>query len=331
MAGGVGVMIRDVVKAFTAGAGRLLVLDGVSLSCRPGEFVSVLGPSGAGKTTLLRLIAGLDRPQGGEVAIVDGSRRRLDRTAIRLGMVFQEPRLLPWASLFHNVRYGLQDRAKSMSPAERERAVQEALELLGLSGFSSYLPHQVSGGMAQRAALARALVSDPDLLLLDEPLGSLDVKNRLAVQDLLDGMAGRRSCIMVTQSIDEAVYLVGLYLHPERKARVGGGGDRGVSPRPRYRLSAGFARCQRRVLEALGACAPPPASRAGSQSGRVNPKWCVPEGERSPSLRSSSRLLAGSGMACAQSGPVRLRVSYNPVPFNAASPSSCARASSRSG
>lgn len=257
MAGGVGVMIRDVVKAFTAGAGRLLVLDGVSLSCRPGEFVSVLGPSGAGKTTLLRLIAGLDRPQGGEVAIVDGSRRRLDRTAIRLGMVFQEPRLLPWASLFHNVRYGLQDRAKSMSRAERERAVQEALELLGLSGFSSYLPHQVSGGMAQRAALARALVSDPDLLLLDEPLGSLDVKNRLGVQDLLDGMAGRRSCIMVTQSIDEAVYLSDrIYILSERPASVVAEIEVSL-PRPRDRLSAGFARCQRRVLEALGAAPRP--------------------------------------------------------------------------
>src|SRR5690606_28770483 len=117
---------------------------------------------------------------------------------VRIGMVFQEPRLLPWASVAKNVSYGLQGRAKTMSRSEQERAVFDALELLGLRPFSSYLPHQISGGMAQRAALARALVGEPDLLLLDEPLGSLDIKNRPAIPASRSPLPGSRTCVTGT-------------------------------------------------------------------------------------------------------------------------------------
>ncbi|HLS90957.1 MAG TPA: ABC transporter ATP-binding protein [Limnochordia bacterium] len=247
-----GVVVSDVIKGYAVGSRELRVLDGISLRCPPGEFVSLLGPSGAGKTTLLRLIAGLDRPDHGEVVYIDGSLRQVAPSRVRIGMVFQEPRLLPWASVAKNVSYGLQGRAKTMSRSEQERAVFDALELLGLRPFSSYLPHQISGGMAQRAALARALVGEPDLLLLDEPLGSLDIKNRLAIQDVLSQLAGARTCIMVTHSIEEAVYLSDrIYVLSDRPALVKSEIHVRL-PRPRDRVAPGFSTYARQVIRALG-------------------------------------------------------------------------------
>ncbi|HOB90357.1 MAG: ABC transporter ATP-binding protein [Bacillota bacterium] len=257
MAIGVGVVVEDVTKQFRGDSGSLLVLDRVSLYCRSGEFVSVLGPSGAGKTTLLRLIAGLDHPETGRVVYVDDSSDRVDRSRVRIGMVFQEPRLLPWASVFANVSYGLQDAANKITRSERKRMTSDMIERLGLGAFSSYLPHQISGGMAQRVALGRALVGDPDLLLLDEPLGSLDIKNRLAIQDLLVEIAGSGSphpcaCIMVTHSIDEAIYLSDrIYVLSERPASVLAEIDVPIT-RPRDRVYSDFSEVRRQVIEALG-------------------------------------------------------------------------------
>ena len=248
----VGVVVRDVIKGYAAGSQELRVLDGISLRCQPGEFISLLGPSGAGKTTLLRLMAGLDRPDQGEVVYIDGSSKRVDASEVRVGMVFQEPRLLPWASVAKNVSYGLQGRAKAMNRHEQERAVRDALELFGLGPFSSYLPHQISGGMKQRAALARALVGEPDLLLLDEPLGSLDIKNQLAIQEVLSQFAGTRTCIMVTHSIEDAVYLSDrIYVLSDRPALVKSEIHVPL-PRPRDRVAPGFSTYARQVIRALG-------------------------------------------------------------------------------
>jgi len=262
LSAGVGLLVENVVKQFAGDSGALLVLDHLSLCCRPGEFVSILGPSGAGKTTLLRLIAGLDTVDSGRIAYTDNSLNEVDPSSVRIGMVFQEPRLLPWASVAANIRYGLQDRAAQMSKSEQEYAVAELIERTGLSGFESYLPHQISGGMAQRAALARALVGDPNLLLLDEPLGSLDIKNRLAIQDLLAnvvcaGGSAAPTCVMVTHSVDEALYLSDrVYVLSERPAAVIAEVDVPVA-RPRDRASTGFFEAKRQILSALGVSSSP--------------------------------------------------------------------------
>lgn len=254
---GVGFVMEDVVKQFAGDSGSLLVLDRVALHCRAGEFISILGPSGAGKTTLLRLIAGLDYPDSGQITYVDDSFAEVHRSRVRIGMVFQEPRLLPWASIAANIAYGLQGGAGHMTPPEREDAVADLMKRLGLSSFSSYLPHQISGGMAQRAALGRALVGDPDLLLLDEPLGSLDIKNRLAIQDLLvemasNGCTSSRTCVMITHSIDEAIYLSDrIYVLGDRPASVVAEIEVGVS-RPRDRVYSDFSEVKKRVIEAFG-------------------------------------------------------------------------------
>jgi ABC-type nitrate/sulfonate/bicarbonate transport system ATPase subunit len=252
---GRGFILEDVAKAF----GDLQVISHLSLTCRPGEFVGVLGPSGAGKTTLLRLIAGLDKLDSGRLVYCDESLAEVDASSLRIGMVFQEPRLLPWASLAANVRYGLSDRASRMSRSECDSAVAALLERVGLSEFASYLPHQVSGGMAQRASLARALIGDPDILLLDEPLGGLDIGNRFAVQDLLmetviqrqERSAGIAS-VMVTHSIDEALYLCDrIYVLSNRPARVLAQVEV-HAPRPRDRVNLGLTEERRQVIEALG-------------------------------------------------------------------------------
>ena len=154
----VGVVVRDVIKGYAAGSQELRVLDGISLRCQPGEFISLLGPSGAGKTTLLRLMAGLDRPDHGEVVYIDGSSKRVDASEVRVGMVFQEPRLLPWASVAKNVSYGLQGRAKAMNRHEQDaRGSATALELFGLGAFLLVPPapdlrrHEAKSGVGTRS------------------------------------------------------------------------------------------------------------------------------------------------------------------------------------
>jgi ABC-type nitrate/sulfonate/bicarbonate transport system ATPase subunit len=153
--------IRSVIHQFDLGGSRLPVLDSISLDVAAGEFVALLGPSGCGKSTLLRLIAGLEAPTSGSI-LADGARIvRPDPSRI---LVFQDPTLFPWATVRANVATGLE--ARGVLKAQRER-VNQALALTELTGFAKAYPHQLSGGMAQRAALARALVNDPALLLLD--------------------------------------------------------------------------------------------------------------------------------------------------------------------
>ncbi len=196
--------LRDLTKQFAVTGRRLTALAAVDLSVAPGEFVTVVGASGCGKSTLLRLIAGLEMPDGGEV-LHDGA--PVAGPSLARGIVFQEPRLFPWLTVTQNVALGLLNAPLSRSA--KTRSVAEHIALVGLTGFADAYPHQLSGGMAQRAAIARGLVSRPGVLLLDEPFGALDALNRARLQDeLLRIWAQERvTMVLVTHDADEAVYL----------------------------------------------------------------------------------------------------------------------------
>jgi sulfonate transport system ATP-binding protein len=196
--------IRNVSKRYRVGDGTLQVLDGLTLTVRPGEFISIVGSSGCGKSTLLRLLIGLDDDYQGDILVGDS---RVAGTSLDRGIVFQEHRLFPWLTIEDNVGLGLENSA--WSSAEKRQAVQEHLELVGLCGFEKVYPHQLSGGMAQRAAIARALVNRPSILLLDEPFGALDALTRTKLQQELQRIWQREniSMILVTHDVDEAAYL----------------------------------------------------------------------------------------------------------------------------
>jgi NitT/TauT family transport system ATP-binding protein len=189
---------------FPNGNGGLQALDRVSFDMTAQEFLAVVGPSGSGKTTLLRLLAGLLRPTHGEV-FLEGEAVHQPRR--RTGFVFQQANLMPWRTVMANVGLPLELEGE---PAGRARArAEEMLTLVGLQGFGDAFPHNLSGGMAQRVALARALVHDPDLLLLDEPFGSLDAltRERLAAELMRIWEARQVTVVLVTHSIPEAVML----------------------------------------------------------------------------------------------------------------------------
>src|SRR6202012_3324676 len=171
--------IRNASHQFDLGGSRLPAIAGIDLTIAAGEFAALLAPSGCGKSTLLRLIAGLEAPTGGAILMDGAPVTRPDPSRI---LVFQDPTLFPWATVEANVATGLE--ARGVLKAQRER-VRDALALTELTEFANAYPHQLSGGMAQRAALARALVNDPRLLLLDEPLGKLDSLTRLTLQEEL--------------------------------------------------------------------------------------------------------------------------------------------------
>jgi sulfonate transport system ATP-binding protein len=196
--------IRDVSKKYVVKDESLEVLRGIGLTIHPGEFISVVGTSGCGKSTLLRLLVGLDGDYEGDI-LVGGA--RVEGTSLDRGIVFQEHRLFPWLTIEQNVALGLE--SSTWTQAEKARAVDEHLELVGLSGFKRAYPHQLSGGMAQRAAIARGLVNRPGILLLDEPFGALDALTRAKLQQELQRIwqEERITMILVTHDVEEAVFL----------------------------------------------------------------------------------------------------------------------------
>ncbi len=207
-----------------------------------------MGASGCGKSTLLRVIAGLDTEFQGEV-ILDG--KRVTEPSLDRGLVFQEPRLFPWLTVAQNVALGLLNAG--LSKAARSRAVSEHIALVGLTGFQDAYPHQLSGGMAQRAAIARSLVNRPGVLLLDEPFGALDALTRARLQDELQRIwaAEGVTMLLVTHDVEEAVYLGDrVVVMAPRPGRVAATFD--VSqPRPRDRANPALARVRDRVMDAL--------------------------------------------------------------------------------
>jgi ABC-type nitrate/sulfonate/bicarbonate transport system ATPase subunit len=196
--------ISDLNKSFLIGGQPRRILENINLTVQPGEFVSIVGASGCGKSTLLRLIVGLDSEYSGEVRL-DG--QRIATTSLDRGIVFQDHRLFPWMTLEQNIELALLNT--DTPKARRARIVADHIALVNLKGFEKAYPHQLSGGMAQRAAIARALVTEPKLLLLDEPLGALDALTRVHVQNELQRiwMAQRSTMVMVTHDVEEALYL----------------------------------------------------------------------------------------------------------------------------
>jgi len=190
---------RNVFKSFGDGTDAVAVLTDINLDIAPGEIVALLGPSGCGKSTLLRLVAGLEEPTAGSVHVDDHVVTGIDA---RCSVVFQEPRLLPWRTVAKNVRLGTRGGGTDAD-------IERWLQLVGLEGFGGHLPRQISGGMAQRAALARALISGPGVLLLDEPFAALDALTRMRMQDLLVEVTEQigTTVLLVTHDVDEALYL----------------------------------------------------------------------------------------------------------------------------
>ena len=246
------VHLDGIERSFPLAQGRRDVLRGIDVDVAAGEIVAVIGPSGCGKSTLLRLVAGLDAPTRGSI--------RLDGTAVadvdeRTAVAFQEPRLLPWRTIAQNVELGLPRGTDRRAGRER---VRELLQLVGLEHASGQRPREVSGGMAQRASLARALARNPSVLLLDEPFGALDALTRLRMHDLLLKIhaAEPTTILLVTHDVEEALYLADRVLllrtltdGPEtsiaRTITVPG-------IRPRDRADRGLADLRAELLEGLG-------------------------------------------------------------------------------
>src|SRR5687767_12523713 len=201
------IVIESVEAVYDAADGDLVALDGIDLSFERGEFVSIIGPSGCGKSTLLRIVGGLMAPTHGQV-LVEGKAPREAQRDKQVGFVFQDPSLLPWRTVSDNVRLPLQVNRRR-TPRDPERLV----DLVGLSAFKRYYPHQLSGGMQQRVAIARSLVTSPSLLLMDEPFGALDEITRSAMRyELLriwraEAEDRDTTVLFVTHSIAEAILL----------------------------------------------------------------------------------------------------------------------------
>jgi NitT/TauT family transport system ATP-binding protein len=224
------------------------VIRGVDLHVRPGEILCLLGPSGDGKTTLLRLVAGLEPPTGGRL-LVDG--REITGTDPSRTIMFQDPTLFPWRTVRGNAQLGPEARGSLAANAQR---IEEALTLVGLAGFAEAYPHQLSGGMAQRASLARALVNEPKVLMLDEPLGKLDSLTRLAMQRELVALWERErfTALLVTHDVEEALLLADRVLVlSDRPARIRAD-IRVEQPRPRRRDHPGLVALREEILALLG-------------------------------------------------------------------------------
>lgn len=237
-----------VSHAFDLEGQSLPVLDDVSFTVKPGEFIALLGPSGCGKSTLLRLVSGLENPRQGQLSE--------DGTAITAPhpsrvVMFQDPTLYPWRTIWDNVALGLEIRGELKLHRNR---VDAALKLVGLSEFAKAYPHQLSGGMAQRASLARALVNDPRLLILDEPLGKLDALTRLALQNEIVELwrKNRFTTLLVTHDVEEALFLATRVLvFSERPARIVA--DLAVDlPYPRHRGDSRLTELRHEIMVLLG-------------------------------------------------------------------------------
>ena len=243
------VTIQNLSKSYSINGRHLNVLQGVSNHVEAGEILAIVGASGSGKTTLLRVLAGLEDADRGEV-LIDGRPVRgvgTDRAGI-----FQEPRLLPWLTVLDNVAFPLENRG--ISKVQARNQARHYVELVGLGDFAEALPSQLSGGMAQRVGIARALAVKPEILLLDEPFGALDAMTKITMQEELARIwrEERVTMILVTHDLEEAVYLADRVLILSKEK---GGRAREIDidlPRPRNRSEARFVRFREQLLNEFG-------------------------------------------------------------------------------
>jgi ABC-type nitrate/sulfonate/bicarbonate transport system ATPase subunit len=243
--------VRGVERRFVSGGGSTLALQATDVQVAENDFVTILGPSGCGKSTLLRIVAGLDVPTAGEVRL-DG--RRIEGPGADRGMVFQSYTLFPWLTVLDNVCFGLRERG--MARAHQLDVAHSYLAQVGLKGFANHYPKQLSGGMQQRTALARALANDPRMLLMDEPFGALDHQTRELMQELLLGIWERRkkTVLFVTHDIDEAIFMASrVVVMTARPGRIKL--DRAVAlPHPRHysiKTEPAFAALKAQLTESV--------------------------------------------------------------------------------
>lgn len=243
------VTVRHLSKTYTLNRKPLSVLKDLNLTIHSGESLAIVGASGSGKTTLLRILAGLEDADSGDV-LIDG--RRIRGVGTERAVIFQEPRLLPWLTVIDNIGFGLETRG--LSRDEAHFISQRYVELVGLKGFETAYPRQLSGGMAQRVGIARALAVQPEILLLDEPLGALDAMTKISMQQELARIWKEEdvTTVLVTHDLEEALFLADRILILPREK---GGESRLIDidlPRPRDRSAPAFVRQREELLGLFG-------------------------------------------------------------------------------
>jgi NitT/TauT family transport system ATP-binding protein len=240
--------IKNLYKSFKKDDGELVAIEDFSLDIRNGEFVCVLGPSGCGKTTLLRIIAGLEDPTSGKILLKD---KEITGPGSDRGMVFQEFGLFPWRSVRKNIEFGLEIR--KIPKEERKTISDRYIDLVGLKGFETSHPNELSGGMKQRVGIARALANDPAILLMDEPFGALDAQTRNLMQKELLRIWSemKKTVVFITHSVDEAVFVADrVVVMSARPGKIKSVFDVKWE-RPRDRAGVEFASLRKKILAEL--------------------------------------------------------------------------------
>ena len=240
--------IQNIEKVFKINDEFLQAVESTSAEIKGGEFISIVGPSGCGKSTLIRMIAGLENPSAGEISFND---KVITKPSLDVGMIFQESRLFPWLSIEKNIEFGISD--KSLKRSERKELVNNMIELVGLKGFGKALPKQLSGGMQQRASIARGLINNPKILLLDEPFGALDAFTRMNMQQELLKIwkQEKNTMILVTHDIDETIFLsTRIFIMTERPGTIKDIIEVNLEGK-RDRSSQKFIEIRSRILRAL--------------------------------------------------------------------------------
>jgi NitT/TauT family transport system ATP-binding protein len=240
--------IEHVSKEYASNGHMLKAVDDVSFNIRDEEFICIVGPSGCGKSTLLRMIAGLEPLSSGEIRIGD---KKVTSPSPEIGFVFQEYTLFPWRNVQKNVEFGLE--LKKVAPADRARIASKYIDMVGLSRFKDSYPHQLSGGMRQRTAIARTLAVNPEVLLMDEPFGALDAQTRNILQEeLLDiWHREKKKVLFVTHNVDEAVFLADkVIIFTARPGHIKDIVDIDI-PRPRIRTETEVNKVRTTILKSL--------------------------------------------------------------------------------
>jgi NitT/TauT family transport system ATP-binding protein len=242
------IKIVNACKDYVSGGKAMHAVENVSFDIKDAEFICIVGPSGCGKSTLLRMIAGLEPISHGEIIVGD---KKVTGPSPSIGFVFQEYTLFPWRTVQKNVEFGLE--MKRMPPQEREKIASRYIDMVGLSKFRDSYPHQLSGGMKQRTAIARTLAVNPEVLLMDEPFGALDAQTRnLLQEELLDIWSKeRKKVLFVTHNVDEAVFLADrVIIMTARPGRIKEIVDIDI-PRPRIRTETEVNKVRTAILKTL--------------------------------------------------------------------------------